>query len=51
MLKGLAIELGMRERGSSQQFQQDVKTWFNQRTWEKYCDLEVDEEVEKVDRI
>jgi hypothetical protein len=51
MLKGLTIELGMRERGSSQQFQQDVKTWFNQRTWEKYCDLEVDEEVEKVDRI
>jgi len=51
MLKGLKMELQMREKGNSQQFQQDIKTWFNQRTWEKYCDLEIEEEIEKYDAI
>jgi len=46
MLKGLKIELQMRDKGGSQQFQQLITTWFNQRTWEKYCDLEIEEKVE-----
>lgn len=44
MLKGLIIELSFRNKGNSENFQQDIKTWFNQRTWEKYCDLEIEED-------
>ena len=51
MLKGLKVELQMREKGNSQQFQQLITTWFNQRTWEKYCDLEVEVVEEKIERI
>ena len=51
MLKGLKVELQMREKGNSLEFLQNITTWFNQRTWEKYCDLEIETEVEKYDTI
>lgn len=51
MLKGLKVELQMREKGNSLEFLQNITTWFNQRTWERYCDLEIETEVEKYDSI
>lgn len=50
MLKGLTNEIQLRKRGGSEKFFQDIRTWFNQRTWEKYYELDMDEEqVEKYD--
>lgn len=43
MLKGLKNQLIMMNKGNSLQFLQNITTWFNQRTWEKYCDLEINE--------
>jgi hypothetical protein len=42
MLKGLKNELILRQNGGSQKFQQHIETWFNNRTWEEYADLELD---------
>lgn len=39
MLKGLQIELKIRTKDNSEKFQQDIRTWMNNRTWEKYCHL------------
>jgi hypothetical protein len=44
MYKGLSNEIELRRRGNSEKFFQDIKTWFNQRTWEKYCELDIQEE-------
>lgn len=44
MYKGLKIELILKEKTNSLQFMQDIRTWFNQHTWEKYCDLEIEPE-------
>lgn len=51
MLKGLKVELQLMEKGNSLGFLQNITTWFNKRTWEKYCDLEIEEEQEKYDVI
>lgn len=46
ILKGLINEIALRKKGGSISFFQDIKTWFNQMTWEKYADLDlVTEEV------
>jgi len=45
MFKGLRNEILFRKKGNSEQYQQDIKTWFNQRTWEKYCDIDIEEET------
>jgi hypothetical protein len=48
ILKGLINEIILRKKGNSMEFFQDIKTWFNQMTWEKYADLDlVTEVVEK----
>lgn len=44
MLKGLEVELQVRKRSNSMQFFQLIDTYINQKTWEKYCDLELEEE-------
>jgi hypothetical protein len=51
IIKGLNNEISMRTKGNSLQFMQDIKTWFNQRGWEKYMDYEVEEIQDKVERI
>lgn len=52
MLKGLTNEMTLRKKGGSEQFFQDIRTWFNQQTWDKYADLEMDNtETERVERI
>lgn len=51
MYKGLKNEILLREKGNTQEYQQDIRTWFNQRTWEKYQDLELEENKERVKRI
>jgi hypothetical protein len=50
MHKGLTNELILMKKGNSEKYFQDITTWFNQRTWEKYCDFEIDaQEDERVD--
>lgn len=52
MYKGLLVYKKLTEKGGNQQYYQEIKTWFNQRTWEKFCDLEIDDNTsEKVERI
>jgi len=51
MLKGLLNEITLRKKGNSEQYFQDIKTWFNQRTWDKYFDLEISDTQERVERI
>lgn len=53
MFKGLMIEKHLRKKGNSENFFQDIRTWFNQMTWDKYADLEVDSTIieERVERI
>jgi hypothetical protein len=42
----------LRKKGNSENFFQDIRTWFNQMTWDKYADLPVETaEVERVKRI
>jgi hypothetical protein len=52
MYKGLIVELKLRKKGNSENFFQDIRTWFNQMTWDKYADLDVeintDERVERI---
>lgn len=52
MYKGLIVELKLRKKGNSENFFQDIRTWFNQQTWDKYADLDVkintDERVERI---
>jgi len=43
MHKGLSMEIILRKKGNGEQFFQDIRTWFNQKTWEKYCELELTE--------
>jgi len=51
MYKGLMNEIFLRNKNNSQEYQQDIRTWFNQRTWEKYQDLEIEKPVERIKRI
>jgi hypothetical protein len=46
MLKGLENEIKLRKNGNSEKFQINIQSWFTQRTWEKYMDLEDFEENE-----
>ena len=39
--KGLVVEMNLRKKGNSENFFQDIRTWFNQMTWDKYADLDV----------
>ena len=52
MYKGLNVELKLRKKGNSENFFQDIRTWFNQMTWDKYADLDIevsnDERVERI---
>ena len=52
MYKGLIVEMKLRKKGNSENFFQDIRTWFNQMTWDKYADLDVeintDERVERI---
>lgn len=52
MYKGLIVEMNLRKKGNSENFFQDIRTWFNQMTWDKYADLNVeintDERVERI---
>ena len=51
MYKGLLNEIALRKKGNSEQYFQDIKTWFNQKTWDKYFDLEISDTQERVERI
>jgi hypothetical protein len=51
MLRGLSNEITLRKKGNSEQFFQDIRTWFNQQTWDKYADLDVTPVEDKVERI
>jgi hypothetical protein len=52
MYKGLLIEKHLRKKGGSENFFQDIRTWFNQMTWDKYADLEIETiDIERVERI
>lgn len=52
MYNGLIVEMKLRKKGNSENFFQDIRTWFNQMTWDKYADLPVETaEVERVKRI
>jgi hypothetical protein len=52
MHKGLIVELKLRKKGNSENFFQDIRTWFNQMTWDKYADLDVEVDTdERVERI
>ena len=51
LMKGLKNELILRKKDNSIQFMQMISTYVNQRTWEKYCDLEEEEPIQKVEGI
>lgn len=52
MYKGLVVEMKLRKKGNSENFFQDIRTWFNQMTWDKYADLDVEVNTdERVERI
>lgn len=52
MYRGLLIEKSLRKKGGSENFFQDIRTWFNQMTWDKYADLDLQEtDTERVERI
>lgn len=52
MYNGLIVEMKLRKKGNSENYYQDIRTWFNQMTWDKYADLPVETaEVERVKRI
>jgi len=51
MLKGLQNEILLRKKGNNEAFFQDIRTWFNQQTWDKYADLDIQETQERVERI
>jgi len=52
MYKGLIVEMKLRKKGNSENFFQDIRTWFNQMTWDKYADLDVEVNTdERVERI
>lgn len=49
IMKGLKTELHMRR--NSMMYMQGMQTWINQRAWEKYMDLDIDEDDERVSSI
>lgn len=51
MMKGLQNEILLRKKGNNEAFFQDIRTWFNQQTWDKYADLDIQETQERVERI
>ena len=52
MYNGLIVEMKLRKKGNSENYYQEIRTWFNQMTWDKYADLPVETtEVERVKRI
>lgn len=51
IMKGLQNELNLRKKDNSLLYMQMISTYCNQRTWEKYYDLEEDKPVERVESI
>jgi hypothetical protein len=51
MLKGLQNEILLRKKGNNEAYFQDIRTWFNQQTWDKYADLDIQETQERVERV
>jgi len=51
MFKGLLVEISLAKKGNKEEYYQNIKTWFNQRSWEKYQDLEIATNVERFDAI
>jgi hypothetical protein len=51
MLKGLQNEILLRKKGNNEAYFQDIRTWFNQQTWDKYADLDIQEAQERVERV
>lgn len=51
MMKGLQNEILLRKKGNNEAFFQDIRTWFNQQTWDKYADLDIQETQERVERV
>jgi hypothetical protein len=51
MMRGLQNEILLRKKGNNEAFFQDIRTWFNQQTWDKYADLDIQETQERVERI
>jgi hypothetical protein len=51
MLKGLQNEILLRKKGNNEAYYQDIRTWFNQQTWDKYADLDIQETQERVERV
>lgn len=49
IMKGLKTELHMRR--NSMMYMQGMQTWINQRAWEKYMDLDIDADDERVSSI
>ena len=52
MYRGLLVERYLRKKGNSENYFQDIRTWFNQMTWDKYADLDIETtDVERTERI
>lgn len=52
MYNGLLVYMKLMKKGNSENYYQDIRTFFNQMTWDKYADLIIDNsEVERVKRI
>jgi hypothetical protein len=51
MLKGLQNEILLRKKGNNEAYFQDIRTWFNQQTWDKYSDLDIQDTQERVERV
>lgn len=49
IMKGLNTELAMRK--NSMMYMQNMQTWINQRAWEKYMDLDIESDDERVNSI
>ena len=52
MYHGLLVYMKLMKKGNSENYYQEIRTWFNQMTWDKYADLPIETaEVERVKRI
>lgn len=51
LMKGLRNELILRKKDNSLVYMQMIITYVNQRTWEKYYDMEEEEPIQKVEGI
>jgi hypothetical protein len=52
MYKGLLVETKLKKNSGKELYYQDIRTWFNQMSWDKYADIDIDTTIiEKVERI